>query len=138
MRNFFANLSYKFARFMYGRNGLDSLNFFLIIISMCISLAASFKPLYLMQPISSAILVWVIYRFFSKNLQKRYKENMKFCSIKSSFFGKFKLLKNKFRDRKTHRYYSCPLCKTTLRVPKGRGKISIKCPKCECKIIKKT
>ncbi len=138
MRNFLRNLAYKFSRFMYGRNGNDTLNTFLLIASLVCSILSSFKPFIILYPISSILLIYMLYRFFSKNLEKRRKENAKFFDIKLKVTGKINLLKRKWQDRNTHRYFKCPSCKKSLRVPKGRGKIEISCPKCNHKFIRKT
>ena len=138
MRNFFSNLMFKFQRFMYGRNGNDSLNTFLIITALILSLISSSKHFFLLYPISNLILIWAIFRFFSKNLAKRQSENAKFWDLKSKVTKEWSLIKIKWQDRKTHRYFKCPVCKKSLRVPKGRGKIEIRCPQCNHKFIKKT
>ena len=71
------------------------------------------------------ILIFVIfYRIFSRNIQKRRQENEKFC-------GFFKLIRNRFRDRKTHVYRKCPKCKAVLRLPKAKGKHTVVCPRCK-------
>lgn len=138
MRNFLRNLAYKFSRFMYGRNGNDTLNTFLLIASLVCSILSSFKPFIILYPISSILLIYMLYRFFSKNLEKRRRENAKFFELKSKAMGEFNLLKRKWQDRNTHRYFKCPNCKKSLRVPKGRGKIEIVCPRCNHKFIRKT
>jgi len=138
MRNFLRNLAFKFSRFMYGRNGNDTLNTFLLIASVICSLLSSFRPLIILYPVSSILLIYMLFRFFSKNLEKRRKENAKFFEFKMKAISEFNLLKRKWQDRKTHRYYKCPNCKKSLRVPKGRGKIQISCPKCSLKFIRKT
>jgi ribosomal protein L37AE/L43A len=76
--------------------------------------------------ISYGFLAWAIFRMLSKNVYKRYEENRKYL---------------RFLDRwkdKEHRYYDCPKCKQTVRVPRGKGKISITCPTCKEKFVKKT
>jgi ribosomal protein L37AE/L43A len=67
-----------------------------------------------------------IFRTLSRNTYKRYQENRKFLA-----------LQQRIKDR-DHRYFSCPRCKQTVRVPRGKGKIAISCPKCKEKFIKKT
>ena len=71
-------------------------------------------------------MILSLFRCFSRNTYKRYNENRKFL-----------LMIDRIKDR-DHRYYTCPKCRQTVRVPKGKGKISITCPKCREKFIKKT
>ncbi len=138
IKRFFQNLGYRFARFMYGRNGLDALGNFLLITSIVCSLLAYMPYLYPLSLISTALFVWEIFRFCSKNLYKRSAENAKFVSIKSKFKGFFVTRKKIFAERKTHKYIKCKTCHQRLRLPRGRGKIEVNCPKCHNKFITKT
>lgn len=79
-----------------------------------------------------------IFRTFSKNITKRSMENYKFAMFMSPVYSWFKRLQRSIRDSKTHKYYKCPSCKATLRLPKGKGKILITCPKCRNEFTKKT
>ena len=73
----------------------------------------------------SITLIYIIFfRMMSRNIQKRRRENDRFC-------GFFKLRRNKFRDRKTHVYKKCPHCKAVLRLPKAKGKHTVICPRCK-------
>ena len=126
---------------MYGRYGGDTLNKVLlgvyvavVLLYSIISLIIEFFPnvpdtvdtvLMLAYLVLSALLIFVIfYRIFSRNIQKRRQENEKFC-------GFFKLIRNRFRDRKTHVYRKCPKCKAVLRLPKAKGKHTVVCPRCK-------
>lgn len=127
-----------FRRFMYGRYGSDQLNFALIIFSILLSLTARFSHSSILYIISNLILLICFVRMFSKNIQKRYRENL-------FFKAKFDPIKNKIvgiakgtNARKTHKFLKCPKCRQKIRVPKGRGKIKITCPNCKDNFIKKT
>lgn len=127
----------KFARFMYGRYGMDTLGCALIIASMIITF---FSSLFFRDAVifAYALIIWEIYRYFSKNTYKRTRENYKFYSVIRVVKKKFSLSKNKMRDRKTHRYFECTTCHNTLRVPKGKGEIRVTCPVCKTVTIIKT
>ena len=119
---------------MYGRYGSDTLNKVLLVIYAAevvvftvLSLFVNPTPLWMSLAYFalSMILIFVIFfRMFSRNIQKRRRENDKFC-------GFFKLRRNKFRDRKTHVYKKCPHCKAVLRLPKAKGKHTVICPRCK-------
>ena len=119
-----------FARFMAGRYGVDKLNNVLLWTSVVIVLVTMFLPLGIVRLvltiISYLLMGWALFRCFSRNTYKRYRENRRFL-----------MLIDRVKDR-SHRYYSCPRCRQPVRVPKGKGKISITCPKCKEKFIKKT
>ena len=117
-------------RIMAGRYGHDRLNMALLIVGLILSIVSSFvkvKLVVLLSTLGCYVLLGVtLFRCFSRNTYKRYSENRKFL-----------LLVDRLKDR-THRYYACPKCRQTVRVPKGKGKIAITCPKCREKFIKKT
>ena len=130
MQKFGQRILMAFRRFMTGRYGTDKLNSLLL----GLGLATCFINLFVWNDIARLILTAVsygfmilaLYRCFSRNTYKRYRENRKYLQ-----------LLERFKD-KNHRYFTCPKCKQTVRVPKGKGKIAITCPKCKEKFIKKT
>ncbi|HLR34819.1 MAG TPA: hypothetical protein VK071_05760 [Tissierellales bacterium] len=125
-------------RFMAGRYGLDQLSVVLIIVNFLISILLMFFNSRILNILSMILLIIVFYRVLSKDIAKRYQENMKFLSIwnpmKNKVVNKVKQIKN----LKNYKYYKCPSCKQKIRVPRGKGKISITCPKCRTVIIKNT
>jgi len=133
------------ARFMYGRNGADQLNLALLwgYIGICIARAVLAGILRLSLPAAVCdILLWVllaviVFRTFSKNLYKRREENSKWLNwwwkVKNSQAG----AKERHAD-KAHKYFTCKNCKAICRVPVGKGKIVITCPKCGAQIHGKT
>ena len=77
-------------------------------------------------------------RVFSKNYQKRYNENQKFMQLTGGIWRLFGKEKYMMEQRRDYRIFTCPGCKQKIRIPKGKGKIEISCPKCHTKFIKKT
>ena len=130
MRNLGAKISAIWRRFMMGRYGTDKLNIALLTVGLVVSLICMFikAPLInlILTVISYAFLFTVIFRCFSRNTYKRYQENRKYL-----------MLLGRFKD-KEHRYFDCPKCRQQVRVPRGKGKIAITCPKCKEKFIRKT
>lgn len=130
MRNIGQRLFQAFRRFMTGRYGTDKLNNLLL----GLGLATCFLNLFMVDNIFGWILttasyifmLLALFRCFSRNTYKRYRENRKYL-----------LIVERIRDRQ-HRYFSCPRCRQTVRVPRGKGKIAITCPKCKEKFTKKT
>lgn len=114
------------AKIMQGRYGMDKLNWFLLWTSVILALVSLFLPWPLLRllltVLSYIIMIWIISRCFSRQTYRRYEENTRFLRL---------------LDRK-HRYYSCPRCHQTVRVPRGKGKISITCPKCREKFTKRS
>ncbi len=124
--NMLQRLGEKFRHFMYGRYGNDTLNTVLLILGLVLAIASNFVQLYYFGVLSYIPLFWAIFRMYSRNISRRRQENQKFLQ-----------LFNRLKDR-THRYFACPKCRQKVRVPKGKGKISITCPKCHEKFTKKT
>ncbi|WP_183773270.1 zinc ribbon domain-containing protein [Catenibacillus scindens] len=133
----------KLYRFMQGRYGLDRLSQVMMIGGLVILVIASFvrRPVIVSNIIYLAGIVIVILgyvRVFSRNIQKRYRENEKFMSLTAGIRRLFSKEKYMMKQRKDYRIFTCPGCKQKIRIPKGKGKIEITCPKCRTKFIKKT
>lgn len=125
-------------RFMYGRYGFDHLTQFLLWVAIILTLASSLSHIKLLVYLSYIIIAYALFRVLSKNTNRRTKENFKFLEKTKSIRNIFSKMKMTINGTKTHRYYSCPKCRQTIRVPKGKGKIRIICPKCKTEFIKRT
>ena len=130
IRQFFQRMGYALRNFMVGRYGTDKLNMAILCTGLAVCLVSAFIDAamvnLLLTAVSYGLMIWALYRSFSRNTYKRYQENRKFLQ----FFDRLK-------DRE-HRYYDCPKCRQVVRVPRGKGKIAITCPKCREKFVKKT
>ncbi len=128
----------KLQQFMAGRYGSDRFSLFLSVAGVIFAFLGNFRDLRFFYFIGLGIIIYGLWRSMSKNFEARRKELNWYLRVSEKPRAEIKLLGNKIRDRKTHRYFKCKSCKTVLRVPKGRGKIEITCPKCRDKVIKKT
>ena len=122
-------LRYKFAAFMQGRYGFDEFYKFLVILYAVLIIINAFVNSYGIYLASLIILAYTLFRAFSKNVGKRYAENVKYLNLKRRFGIAFKNLKTRISD-KDHVYRKCPHCRATIRFPKRRGKHSARCPRC--------
>ena len=125
---------------MQGRYGNDELSKFTLIVALIFLLISVFSGAGIFSWLALAVLIWSLYRSFSKNLSKRQSEREKYLEIKNKVLSKFKLWKNMWRDRNTHRYYTCPTCHAAVRIrkPPKKKRISITCPKCNTQFEKNT
>jgi len=139
MKKLFLQLMNAYQRMMMGRYGSDQLNFFLIIVSFIISLLNSifFKNNQILNIISYMLLLGAILRSLSKKIAQRRKENRLYMKWTKWFKTRFTIIKGNLTD-KEHRYYICPQCNKKVRVPSGRGKISITCPNCRHEFSKRS
>ena len=131
----------KFQRFMIGRNGHDQLNMFLLMAGLALLLIASFFSGSIgkyMQPVVWVLLALVYFRMMSKNLQRRREENGKFVRLRFKAMGSARAKYERWNQRKDYKFFTCPSCKTVLRVPRGHGKIKIVCRKCGNSFIGKS
>ncbi len=124
------NMKMSLQRFMQGRYGTDRLNTLILVVGLMLCVGSMFMPagwpVVVMTGLAYLCSFVVIFRCLSRNTYKRYQENRQYLS-----------LLNRLKDRE-HRYFSCPKCRQSVRVPKGKGKISITCPRCREKFTKKT
>lgn len=122
----------------YGAYGADLLNRVLLggaLVMMLVSIFTGWDILYLL---ALAALVYAYFRMFSKNYTKRYAENQAFMKHTEGLRRFFGTQKNMMHQRKTHHIYKCPGCGQKIRVPRGKGKIAVRCPKCSAEFIKKS
>ena len=119
-----------FRNFMSGRYGSDRLNMVILGFGLLASILSSLFARSVVGTVfwflSYGLMIWAIFRALSRNTYKRYQENRTFLL----FFDRLK-------DR-NNRYFDCPKCRQTVRVPRGKGKISITCPRCKEKFVRKT
>ena len=117
-------------RLLYGRYGPDSLSLALLWISVILSLVGTLTRFWPLSVVALILLLICFFRIFSKNIAKRQRENARFLRLWGPVMLWFKRRKARVAQGKTHRFFKCPGCKQTLRVPKGKGKILLTCPKC--------
>jgi uncharacterized C2H2 Zn-finger protein len=117
-------------RFMIGRYGPDHLGVTMIIISLALSLTHTFTRLSVLLYISYIIAGLALFRILSRNITRRRAENDKFIRYWWPVKTKIAQCITNIKQRKTHKFFRCPSCRNTLRVPKGKGKIQVTCPKC--------
>ena len=138
----------RFQDFMYGRYGNDQLNQFLSVAALVVLIVNLFVKVPFLWLGALALLIWTYFRMFSRNTSKRYAENERFLSLISRFRrggyggysgGRSAAERRAQREqRKYYRFFVCPHCSQKVRVPKGKGKIEITCPKCRTSFIRKT
>ena len=131
-------------RFMYGRNGADKLGQVMLWVYLAVFLLQMVfgaleltVPAVLCEVLMYALMITALFRMFSRNLAKRRAENQKFLN----WWWRVKNGRAAAKARRAdtdHKYFTCNQCKTVCRVPTGKGKVIITCPKCGAQIQAKT
>lgn len=122
------------ARWLYGRNGVDQLNVALIWAMAALSVAGLFfrggAASTILGALGTALALWAVFRMLSRDLPRRRAENAWFVQkVLRLVQGRLRRL----RDRE-HKYFTCPACRTVCRVPRGKGRIVVTCPRCRAQI----
>ena len=130
MKGFFERIAAKMREIMAGRYGTDDFSRFLLVVTMVLLLISMFAGQGILYFVALACLIYSYFRILSKNYVKRRAENEKYLSMTAKIRKSFRITRKRFSDRKDYRYFKCPNCSQEVRVPKGKGRIRITCPKC--------
>lgn len=139
-----SSLKQKIAKFMQGRYityGYDAFTRFLLIVWLIVTVVSSFVRvgifgIRIFHAVPFFIFFYIYFRLFSKNISSRYRENEAYLSLLKKFTGCFSGLKSDFQMRKNYHIYRCPVCSQKIRIPRGKGRIEVRCPKCGDKFLK--
>ena len=118
---------------MAGRNGNDRFNRFLLVIDIVLLLIGTLFAESIGKYVNILVLLllgYIYFRMFSRDITKRREENEKYIRLQIRFSGWMRLHRERWIQRKDYKFFTCPSCRTTLRVPRGHGKIKIVCRKC--------
>lgn len=120
----------RYIKFMKDRYGIDELYKFLLLICFVLLVINTFVSNNIIRLFEVLLIVIIFYRYMSKNIKLRKKENDKYLEIKDKIVKLFDYNKKKYKDRNTHMYKKCPKCKQKIRLPLKKGKHTVKCPNC--------
>ena len=115
---------------MQGRYGVDSLSRFLSGVLIAVIILGLFIRIPFSGLITLALLVILYWRMFSRNISKRYEENQKFLQLRDKFLGRFSNISSNLSQFKDYHIYKCPRCNQKIRIPRGKGHIMVRCPRC--------
>ncbi len=132
-----------FRNLFQGRQGIDNLSIAMVVLSTILS---QFPYTWIL---SYAIFALAIFRAFSRNTFKRQLELQKFNVLAdpvwrflkktfSNIRGLFTTERMKWNQRKSYVFFKCIKCGKTLRLPRGKGKLQVKCPTCGDETVRRT
>lgn len=128
----------RWMEFMSGRYGADQLSRFTLAVSLVLLVANIFTNLRIVYLAALVVLAWCYYRMFSRNIAKRSAENQKYLNAVWKLKVRFGKFRNRVVQSKDYHIYKCPSCGQKIRIPRGKGKICITCPKCRTEFQKKS
>lgn len=131
MRSFLQQLQAKFIQFMQGRRGTDDFSSFLVVVAIIFMVLAFITGLDVLSWLAFIVLIYSLFRCYSKNITARDRENQTYLRIIEKPKKEFSLLRKKWTNRKTTKYFKCKGCGQTLSVPRGKGTLRVVCPKCK-------
>lgn len=128
----------KLTIWMQGRYGIDELTKMLNILGIVLLLLSLIRPLRFLSLAALVLIGFNLFRMTSRNIPKRLEERQKYLLFLSRIRPFFTVIRLNIKDRGTHKYFLCKDCRKVLRVPKGKGRIEIRCPECGKKLIRNT
>lgn len=124
-------------RLMYGRYGGDHLSICLLGLYLVLYLLSMLTGLHLLYLLGTVLILLSFLRMFSRNISKRREENARFLTLVGPVIRWCKLRRAIHKD-KDHRYFKCPNCGQQLRVPRGKGNVTVSCRSCGVSFEEKT
>ncbi len=134
MKKWLDHMNIKLQQWMQGRYGNDEFSKALYTVSLALLIFSLFPSLRFLYIPALVFMLWSCVRCYSRNFAARRAERERYLKVTGGIRSWFRLQKDKWRDRREYRYFRCKECKAPLRVPKGKGKIRIRCPKCQHEI----
>ena len=126
-----------FARFMSGRYGADQLSYAMVILALVMMVVGALSGLGLLTLMADALMIVMFVRMLSKDRYRRAHENQVYLEKTQSVRRAVTEWMNRVKNSKKYRYFTCPKCKSRLRVPRGVGSVTITCKSCGNKFDKK-
>ena len=128
--SFWQKIKDSLTKFMYGRYGQDNLGNFLFIVALVLIILNLFLGTLFLSVISWALYIWMVFRMFSKDREKRMAENQKYLALTGDWKKKFNQFRVRFKNRKEYKYFKCPKCHALLRLTRGCGEVTVTCGRC--------
>ncbi len=123
-------IRYALARFMTGRYGVDELYKASNALCLVLIVVGAFFRSPILSMVLWMFMLWSIFRSFSKNIEKRRRENEKYLSLTKPVRKRFSRLERRIKNINVFRFRTCPRCKAFIQMPRAKGKRLINCPRC--------
>lgn len=116
---------------LQGRNGADELTTFIIVCALLVVVANFFLNTMFLSVLSLALMAYAWWRMSSKNVEARMRENRAFAELLGPLRPWLKNPGAAFLEARSYKHLRCPSCSQRMRVPRHKGKLRVRCPKCK-------
>ena len=123
----------KAAEWLQGRNGSDELGICVSLVALILVIVNIFLNSFIISVIALVLIVYTFWRSASRNLEARENENGVFCEFLGPVRPWVRNPVEAFSEARAYRHFKCPECGQRVRVPRGKGKVRVRCPKCSTK-----
>ena len=123
-------MRYWLRQFLDGCYGFDLLGYLLLGASVLLALLSRLFDVLFLSLLASIVLVWAVSRAFSRNIQKRWEENQRLLKLLPNLLRSLRERAERRKQRRDYKFFRCPGCHNRLRLPRGKGRIQITCPRC--------
>ena len=128
----------RLAEWMRGRNGVDELGNFALGLALVLVIANVFLRTFVMSVLALVLMGYAWWRMSSKNLSAREGENRAFVSLLGPIRPWVRNPRAAFAEARAYKHFKCPSCGQRVRVPRGKGKLRVRCPRCAEKFEART
>ncbi len=128
--SFWQKVKASLANFMNGRYGQDNLGTCLFVVALALLIIDLFLGTGILSLLAWALYIWMVFRMFSRNREKRMEENRKYLALTGDWKKKFSQFRVRLKNRKEYKYFKCPKCHALLRLSRGCGEVTVTCGRC--------
>jgi len=127
------DLRTRLAKWMVGRNGADEMSMAAVYVALLLVIINIFAKNMVLSIIALLLLAFAVWRMTSKNVAKRREENRAFATKMGPLRPWLRDPSAAFAENRNYKHLKCPECGQPMRVPRGKGRLRVTCPKCHAK-----
>lgn len=127
------SLSDRLTTWMRGRNGADELGNAVISVSIILLLINVFAHTRVLSLLALLLALYSCWRMSSKAVAQRRKENRAFLKALGPAARFLRNPGSTINEQRSYKHLTCPSCGQQMRVPRGKGKMRVTCPRCQKK-----
>ena len=123
----------KMMEWLRGRQGPDDLAVFCTNLAIVVVVVNLFARVSLLGWIALALIAYSMFRIQSKNLGSRARENEAFLKALGPARPWVQNPRAAWAELRTYKHVKCRSCRQRVRVPRGKGRLRVTCPRCKTK-----